>query len=535
MPVYNTEERWLRRAIESVQAQVYSNWELCIADDASPKPHVRKVLEELAAQDPRIKVVFRASNGHISAASNSALELATGEFCAFVDHDDEIPPHALYYFAELINRDPNSELIYSDEDKISETGVRFNPHFKPDWNPDLLNGQNYICHLAAYRTSTLKAVGGFRTEVEGTQDWDLALRVTERVKPEQIHHIPRVLYHWRAIEGSTALQLKAKDYTTKAARKTLEDHFTRTGKSVSLNLTKGQHWHVRYALPAPTPLVTLVIPTRNRRELIVACIESIRAKTKYPNFEFLIADNESDDAELLAFYEKQKAQGHFSVISCPGPFNFSFINNLAVKHARGEVIGLLNNDLEALDSAWLDEMVSHALRPEIGVVGAKLYYPDMTVQHAGIITGLGGVAGHAFKKFHRNDPGTSSYRPHVVQNLSAVTAACVVMRKAVFEQVGGFDAENLKVAFNDVDFCLRVRALGYRNLFTPFAEFIHHESASRGAEDSPEKIVRFQKEIEYMERRWGRQLLEDPAYNLNFTLDSEDFAYAFPPRKSNQS
>lgn len=530
MPVYNTDERWLRRAIETVKAQVYTHWELCIADDASTKPHVRSLLEKFAAQDSRIKVTFRASNGHISAASNSALELATGEFTAFVDHDDELPPQALYYFAELICRHPEAELIYSDEDKITETGTRFHPHFKPDWNPDLLKGQNYLCHLTACRTTTLKSVGGFRTGVEGSQDWDLALRITERLKPAQIHHIPRILYHWRAIEGSTALQLRTKDYTIQAAQKTLEDHFRRIRQNATPELIRGQHWHIQYAIPDPAPLVTLIIPTRNRRELLATCVESIRAKTRYPNFEFLIADNDSDDPELLAFYEEQKKRGRFTVLRYPGPFNFSAINNLAVKASAGELIGLLNNDLEATHPEWLDEMVGHALRPEIGVVGAKLYYPDMRIQHAGIITGLGGVAGHAFKNFGRNDAGNGQFRPHVAQNLSAVTAACVVMRKSVFEQAGGFDEENLKVAFNDVDFCLRVQELGYRNLFTPFAELIHHESASRGAEDSPEKVARFSKEIEFMKKRWGERLLNDPAYNPNLTLDTEDFAYAFPPR-----
>ncbi|MFT3867597.1 MAG: glycosyltransferase [Nibricoccus sp.] len=530
MPVYNTDERWLRRVIETIQAQVYTNWELCIADDTSTKPHVRSILEQFAAQDSRIKVTFRASNGHISAASNSALELVTGEFTAFVDHDDELPPHALYYFAELICRHPGAELIYSDEDKITEAGARFHPHFKPDWNPDLLKGQNYLCHLMACRTTTLRSIGGFRIGVEGSQDWDLALRLVERLKPEQIHHIPRILYHWRAVEGSTALQLRTKDYTTKAARKTLEDHFRRVGQNATPELIRGQHWHIQYALPTSSPLVTLIIPTRNRRELLATCIESIRAKTKYPNFEFLIADNDSDDPELSAFYDTQKKQGRFTVLPCPGTFNFSAINNRAVKAAAGELIGLLNNDLEALHAEWLDEMVGHALRPEIGVVGAKLYYPDMRIQHAGIITGLGGVAGHAFKNFGRNDAGNGQFRPHVAQNLSAVTAACMVMRKSVFEQAHGFDEDNLKVAFNDVDFCLRVEALGYRNLFTPFAELIHHESASRGAEDCPEKVARFAKEIEFMKKRWGTRLLNDPAYNPNLTLDTEDFACAFPPR-----
>lgn len=533
MPVYNAPERWLSRAIESVRAQVYPRWELCIADDASSAPHIRALLEKAAREDPRIKVVFRPQNGHISAASNSALELATGEFVTFLDHDDEIERHALYCFAKVLYQHPDAEVVYSDEDKIDEAGNRFTPHFKPDWNPDLLNSQNYFCHLVAYRTATVRAVGGFCIGVEGSQDWDLAFRITERVKPEQIHHVHRVLYHWRAISGSTASQPTAKDYTTTAARKALEEHFKRLNQNVTLDLVRGGHWHVIYPRPEPSPLVTLIIPTRNRRELLVTCVESLLAQTGYPNFEILIADNDSDDPELFSFYEKMKATGRVSVLPCPGSFNFSAIINRAVRQAHGTVIGLLNNDLETMHPEWLDEMVSHAVRPELGIVGAKLYYPDLSIQHAGVITGLGGIAGHAFKKFARNDPGNAQYRPHLVHNVTAVTAACIVLRKSVFEEADGFNETELKVAFNDVDFCLRVQSLGYRNLFTPFAELIHHESASRGLEDTPEKIVRFQGELKYMQQRWGERLLNDPAYNLNLTLDREDFSYAFPPRIPN--
>lgn len=532
MPVYNAPEPWLARAIESVREQSYPFWELCIADDASTQPHVRTLLEREAKADPRIKVVYRTANGHIAAASNSALELATGEFVACLDHDDELAPNALFHCAELLARHRDAEVVYSDEDKIDEQGRRFDPHFKPDWNPDLLLSQNYLSHLTLYRTRTVRELGGFRVGFEGSQDWDLALRVTEKTEPAKIHHIPRVLYRWRAVAGSTASHLREKSYASTAAGKVLREHLARKNSHASLEMVKGSHWRIRHPIPDPAPLVTLVIPTRNGRELLATCIESIRAKTRYPNFEFLIADNGSDDPALPAFYEKQKSLGRFSVLPCPGPFNYSAINNRAVKAAAGTLVGLLNNDLEAIHPDWLDEMVAHALRPGIGVVGAKLYYPDMRIQHAGVVTGLGGVAGHAFKKFPRNDPGTPQFRPHVVHNVSAVTAACVVLRKAVFEQAGGLDEENLKVAFNDVDFCLRVEALGYRNLFTPFAELIHHESASRGAEDSPEKLARFAQEIAYMKSRWGQRLVNDPAYNPNLTLDTEDFAYAFPPRQS---
>jgi O-antigen biosynthesis protein len=531
MPVFNPPERWLVDAIESVRAQAYAHWELCIADDASTQPHVRTVLTKYQKNDARIKVIFREKNGHISAATNSALELATGEFTALFDHDDRLAPHALYCFALELNAHPNAEVIYSDEDKIDEQGCRYDPHFKPAWNPDLFTTQNYLSHLTAYRTTALRTVGGLREGFEGSQDWDLALRVVERVPAESIRHIPRVLYHWRSVEGSTALHLGEKDYAGEAARRALGEYFARQNKgTVELSRARGGHWHVQRARSGPPPLVTLVIPTRNRRELLIACVESILAKTAYPNFEFLIADNDSDDPALQAFYEKMKARGRFEVLPCPGPFNYSAINNRAVRHARGEIVGLLNNDLEALATDWLDEMVSHASRPEIGCVGAKLHYPGRRIQHAGVITGLGGVAGHAFKNLPDDQPGTPQFRPHVVQNLSAVTAACLLVRKAVYLEAGGLDEEHLKVAFNDVDFCLKVQSLGYRNLYTPHAEFIHHESASRGAETTPEKIQRFQGEIATMKQRWGPRLLADPAYSPNFTLDSEDFALAYPPR-----
>lgn len=530
MPVYNAPERWLRQAIESVIAQRFPDWELCIADDASPAPHVSVVLAEYARRDPRIRVVRRETNGHISAASNSALELASGEFVALLDHDDELPPHALACVAERIRAQPGVRVIYTDEDKIDEDGVRFCPHFKPDWNPDLLTSQNYLSHLVVYRTADARAVGGFRPGLEGSQDWDLALRITERTRAEDIAHIPRVLYHWRAIEGSTALHSGEKTYHVEAARRALAEHFQRRGRSVTLQPVRGDHWRVRHALPAALPLVSLVIPTRNRRDLLELCVGSLFARTTYPRYEIVVADNDSDDPELAACYERWAATGRFRVVPCPGPFNFSAIVNRAVAEVCGELVGLLNNDLEAINGDWLDEMAAHALRPEIGCVGARLYYPNDTLQHAGVITGLGGVAGHAFKHFPRDHPGNPQFRPHLAHNVSAVTAACLVLRRELFHAAGGFDEKNLRVAFNDVDFCLRVEALGVRNLYTPFAEFYHHESASRGHENSPEKIERFRSEIEWIKSRWGDRLLRDPAYNPNLTLDREDFSLAEPPR-----
>ncbi len=528
VPVYNTPERWLSKAIDSVRAQVYSNWELCIADDASTEPHIRPFLEKVQREDSRIKAIFREKNGHISAASNSALEITTGEFIALLDHDDEIPPHALYEVVSALNTRPETDLVYSDEDKIDEEGRRHAPYFKPDFLPDLFHGQNYTSHLSVYRTKLVKEIGGFRIGYEGSQDWDLALRFIEKTRPERILHIPKVLYHWRAIPGSTALLISEKNYPVEAARRALTDHFSRIGTKVELIHVPGDHWRVKYPLPEKPPLVSLIIPTRNRLAILRQCVESILAKTSYPRFEIIVVDNESDDQETLLYFADLKKRG-VQVLEYHEPFNYSAINNFAVSRASGEIIGLINNDLEVIHGDWLSEMVSQAIRPGIGAVGAMLYYPNNTIQHAGVIVGLGGVAGHAFRDFPRGTEGVFN-RARLIQNYSAVTAACLIIRKSIFQEVGGLDAENLSVAFNDIDFCLKVKTSGYLNLWTPFAELYHHESASRGADDTPEKHERFAKEVDYMLKRWGDRLKHDPAYNPNLTLEFTDFSLAAPPR-----
>ncbi|WP_221032951.1 glycosyltransferase [Actomonas aquatica] len=535
MPVYNAPKPWLIRAIESVREQFYPNWELCIADDASTEPHVAEVLRDYAQRDARIKFVIREQNGHISAASNSALELATGAFCALLDHDDELTRHALAEVVYALEAQPNLTFIYSDEDKIDESGHRSDPYFKPDWNPELLLGQNYTCHLSTFRTTRLREIGGFREGLEGSQDWDLTLRATAGLDPARIHHIPKVLYHWRAIPGSTAFVIDEKaDYPFQAAKRALTDHLAATGVSAELLPVEGRHWRVKYPLPDTPPQVSLIIPTHNGYELLKTCLDSLRGRTRYPDLEIIVVNHQSDDPTLLKYFTALKTEG-VRVIDYEGVFNFSAINNHAARHARGSVLGFLNNDLEIIDETWLEEMVAQACRPEIGAVGAMLYYPNDTVQHAGVILGIGGlngspsVAGHAFKDYRRGDEGQRN-RLRLVQNYSAVTAACLVIRREVFEQVGGFDERKLAVAFNDIDFCLRVRAAGYRNLWTPFAELYHHESASRGIEDNPDKLDRFAGEIATMRQRWGRELDHDPAYNPNLTGLYEDFSLATPPR-----
>lgn len=526
MPTYNIAETFLRQAIESVLAQSYPYWELCIADDASPKPHVRRVLKEYVQRDPRIKVTFRQENGHISVASNSALSLAVGEYVALLDHDDELASHALYFVAEAIKQNPSAQILYSDEDKIDEKGHRSDPHFKSDWNPDLFFSQNYVSHLGVYRRELLQRIGGFRVGVEGSQDMELLLRCLAHVKSAEIVHIPQVLYHWRMLEGSTALASGEKHYTTEAGIKALQEFFSAQGREdvkVGTGLVPNTY-RVRYPIPQPEPLVSLLIPTRDKLVLLEPCVRSILDKTTYQNYEIIILDNESVEIATLDFFKRIQAKGNrVRVLPYHHPFNYSAINNYGVQQARGTLIGLVNNDIEVISPEWLSEMVSHALRQEIGCVGAKLYYDDETIQHAGVIVGLGGVAGHSHKYFPRAASGYF-HRLKIVQNLSAVTAACLVVRKSTYEQVNGLEEDGLRVAFNDVDFCLKVREAGYRNLWTPYAELYHHESKSRGAEDTPERIERFNKEIAFMISKWGEKLRCDPYYSTNLTLAREDFS-----------
>jgi len=535
LPTYNTPEKYLKEAIDSVLAQIYPHWELCIADDASSAPYMRKVLEQYAAKDPRIKVVFRAQNGHISAASNSALELAQGALVTFLDHDDRLSRHALFWVVKDYMDFPHTRLWYSDEDKITETGERYDPYFKCDWNPDLFLSHNLVTHLAVYPTELVRELGGLREGYEGAQDYDLVLRVLEKVSSAQIRHIPRILYHWRAIEGSTARSADQKPYALQAAQKAIGESLTRQGKTVTV--TESQEVsgmvQVKYHLPADPPLVSLIIPTRNGKALLHTCIESIVEKTDYPNYEILIVDNESDAPDTLAYFDELEQRNVARIVPYPHPFNYADMNNQAVTQAKGDIIGLLNNDLEVINRGWLSEMVSHALRPEIGAVGARLWYPDHTLQHGGVVLGIGGVAGHSHKGWPKGDVGYFG-RAAVIQNFSAVTGACLLVRKALFEQVNGLDAEHLKIAFNDVDFCLRLQELGYRNLWTPNAELFHHESASRGYEDTPQKAVRFERERQYMKQRWTGFLLLDPAYSPNLTLETQDFVYAWPPRVSQE-
>jgi glycosyltransferase involved in cell wall biosynthesis len=537
MPVYDPSLQFLDATIWSVRKQLYSDWELCIADDASKNNAVRDLLKRHATEDARIRVVFRKERGHISRASNSALALATGEFIALLYQDDLLPEHALFCVAETILANPNVGLIYSDEDKLSETGIRIDPYFKCDWNPELFLGHNFLSHLGVYRADIVKDIGGFRVGYEGSQDYDFAARIIEQIAPEQIVHIPRVLYHRRIHTGSTAMNIDEKSCGLVASEKALNEHlFRRNIKGSVEALPIGFH-RLRFSLPGNPPLVSIIIPTRNAADLVRTCLTSIYDLTTYKNFEILLIDNGSDDAVALRYFEElQLRHNNFRVIRDERPFNFSALNNSAVSQARGELIALLNNDTEVITPDWLSEMVSIAVQPGIGAVGAKLWYLNNFLQHGGIRLGFGTnrITWHT----HHNLPmGNYGYNGRAVmtQELSAVTAACLVVLKKRYLQVGGLNETDLTVAFNDIDFCLKLKTHGYRNIWTPFAELYHHESATRGQEDTLEKKLRHMNEILYMQQRWGNHLLNDPAYNPNLTLDFDDFGLAWPPRISSLS
>ena len=531
MPTYNSSPIFLAAAIDSVINQIYLNWELCIADDASSNLEVVELLKRYQGYGNKIKVAFRQDNGHISAASNTALELATGDWIALLDHDDLLPQSALFWVVDAINKNNDIQIIYSDEDKVDESGKRFDPYFNPDWNKDFFYSQNYFCHLGVYRKSLIEEIGGFRIGYEGAQDYDLVLRCIEKINPQSIYHIPRVLYSWRSHEKSTAQSMTAKNYAVNAGERALNDHFKRVGIKGYVEIVSGGY-RAHYDLPDKPPLVSLIIPTRNNHYLVRKCIESILGKTTYPNYEIILVDNNSDELESLKYFSRLASDGVIKLMEYQHPFNYSAINNFAVKQARGEIVGLINNDIEVISPEWLSEMVSIVCQDGVGSVGAKLLYSDNRIQHAGVIVGLGGVAGHSHKYFERDAPGYF-FRAKLISSFSAVTAACLLVRKSLYLQVDGLNEKDLIVAFNDVDFCLKLREIGYRNIWTPYAELYHHESASRGSEDSPEKVARFNGELNYMRRRWADTIQQDPAYSPNLTLDYEDFTYARQPRTMN--
>ena len=528
LPVYNSNLKWLRRAILSVQKQLYPRWELCIVDDASTDRKIWPFLQRCARQDRRIKLMRRTENGHISAASNDALRLAAGDFIALLDHDDELAPTALYFVALTLNKNRDLQLLYSDEDKLEEHNRRSEPYFKSDWNPELFLAQNFVSHLSVYRTDLIHRIGGFRIGFEGSQDYDLALRCIEQIRPEEIEHLPWVLYHWRAGDQSTASNPTAKPYAQEAARRAVQEHLKRTGIAGTVVPSHGVYLQTKYALPNERPMVSIIIPTRDQASSLKKCVHSIFEKTDYPAYELIVLDNESYDSEALEFLAELKKRDGVRVERIDDAFNYSSLNNHGVELSRGSFVALLNNDVEVLHADWLTEMVSRAMQPKVAMVGARLWYPNGTIQHGGVILGAGGIAGHAHVGLRRGEPGYFA-RAHLAQDVSAVTTACALVKREAYLQVGGLD-ENLAVTFNDVDLCLRLREAGYRILWTPYAELIHHESASRGFDNSAPKQVRFLAEVDYMKSKWGEVLQRDPFYNPNLSLDENLFTLAFPPR-----
>ncbi|MMZ50432.1 Chondroitin synthase [compost metagenome] len=519
VPVYNVDEVWLRKCIESVRNQIYDNWELCIADDASPKPHIKEVLQEYTSKDPRIKVLFREQNGHISESSNSALEIANGEFIGLLDNDDELTMDALYENVKLLNEHPDADMIYSDEDKISVDGERHSPFFKPHWSPDLLLTHMYTCHFGVYRAELIRKIGGFRKGYEGSQDFDLALRITELT--DHIYHIPKILYHWRTIPESTASGPGAKNYTHYAGLKAVEDALARRNVSGWIEELEGysNFYRVHYNNEIK-PLVSIIIPTRDGM-ILGKCLDSIIANTVDQNIEIILVDNGSKKRETLKLFDdwSKKFGDRFKVITLDIPFNYAKLNNTAAEHANGELLLFLNDDIEILSPTWFDDMVGQAMRSNIGAVGAFLMYPDGTIQHSGLTLGLGSQRaagdGHHYRPV--DDPGYFGAMLSV-KNVSAVTAACLMVKKSVFEEVDGLD-ENLTVAYNDVDFCIKIREKGYLNLWLPYVQMIHHESKTRGSDQSEEKLNRLNAEADYLRTKWGDLLINDPYYSQNLSLD----------------
>lgn len=514
MPVHDPDPRVLEAAIRSVRGQLYPAWELCIADDASTDPRIPRLIARHAAEEPRIRTVRRPENGHIARATNEALGLAVGAYAAFLDHDDLLSENALFEVARAVRADPELALIYSDEDKVDRRGRRFEPHFKSGYDRELLWAQNYVNHLCVVRTDALRRLGGLRPGFEGSQDHDLLLRLTEGLDASRVHHIPKVLYHWRAAAGSGTFSDRALARAEEARLRALTEIAARKGARAERG-PEGFNRLVR-PLPAPPPLVSVVIPTRDRAELLGVVLDGLFARTDYPALEVIVVDNGSIEPATRDLFARYAGDPRLRVLPAPGPFNFSELSNRGAAAARGTILLFLNNDIEVLEPGWLTELVAIASDREIGAVGAKLLYPDGTIQHGGIVLGIGGIAGHSHLGLPGSAPGYFA-RMVLSQEVSAVTGACLAMRAAVFSEVRGFDAAHLAVAFNDVDLCLKIRAAGYRIVWTPHARLVHHESKSRGAEDTPEKRARFEAESRVMRERWEPVLRADPYYNPNLS------------------
>ena len=520
LPVSHQDGRFLREAIDSVRRQIYSRWQLCIGAPAEYRPDLEALFEEYRRIDRRITVVYGQAGEGLSWLANAALTQARGDFVALLADTDGLSEFALYFVAAAINRNPQLDLLYSDEDVIREDGTHANPFFKPQWDPELILGRDYFNGLGVYRRSLLTQVDGFRTTFDDGYCWDLVLRCVDKTHASRIHRIPYVLYHRRSRTSGPGGALKA-----------IEEHIARKGQCarVTRHPTLPSAYQTRFLLGDREPLISLVIPTRDRRDLLEPCVTSILERTAYRRFEIIVVDNQSSEPQTLDYLEHLEHSGAARVLRYPHPFNWSAINNFAVRAAKGELIGLVNNDIEVLSPTWLQDMAALAMRPETGAVGALLLFPDRRVQHSGIILGITGIAGHVHKLQSSESLGYFG-RLTLLQDYSAVTGACLVVRTDRYREIGGLDERDFPIAFNDVDLCLKLRERGYRNMWSPSAVLIHHESATRGYETGSEKKARFTKEQRRMREKWSKWLEDDPCYNPNLTRDEEDFSLAWPPR-----
>lgn len=515
--------------IKSVKEQSYANWELCLTGVDTFVPEVRRIACDYAQEDRRVRFVSDDSSGPFVARANGVIAGAKGRYIALVKYHDVLDPDALLLVARSLSEHPEAKIIYSDEDQISEEGLFLEPQFKPDWNRELLYATNYVSHLCAYEASLLRAVHGYRSGYDGSEDYDLLLRCVEHIEDRQIHHIPRVLYHSRVLPVNVTKPSSAAIQAAEAGRRALADHLERT-QNKRIAVVPGRLPGTFRPLWPITgrPLVSIIVPTRDHVDVLRLAVESILEKTQYTHFELLIVDNGSVEFDTLSWLvEIQRLDDRVRVLRDGRPFNYSALNNDAVLQSHGDILALVNNDVAVISPDWLSEMVALAQRADVGCVGAKLYYSNDTIQHAGVVVGLGGCAGHGHKLAPKESHGYLG-RLMVRQEYSAVTGACLVVRRAIFEEVGGLNQVDLPVAFNDVDFCLKVQKVGYRNLWTPWAQLYHYESLSRGSDDTPQSKARAQKEIAYMQRVWGTDSYRDPAYNPNLTLSSEDFSLADP-------
>ena len=520
VPAYRTPEVFLKQMMESVLLQTYPYLELCIADGSGTDDSVEKVVKEYQKKDPRVRYRRLEKNEGIAGNTNAAIEMASGEYLALFDHDDLLSPNALFEVASAIEKE-KADVIYTDEDKVtSDLKEHFQPHFKPDFNPDLLCANNYICHLFVVKRSLALKLGGQDPAYDGAQDYDFIFRCTENA--EKIVHVAKILYHWRVHQASTADNPSSKLYAFDAGKRAIEAHLARIGAKAEVSHTKDLGFYrVKYQVQG-NPMVSIVIPNKDEKETLKKCLESIWKKTSYPNYEIILVENNSTTQEIRDYYKELDGKERVRVVYWEKEFNYSAINNFGISYAKGEYILCLNNDITVISPDWLEELLANCQRPEVGIVGARLYYPDNTIQHAGIVLGMGGCAGSLFVGLARSRGGYL-HKAALQQDLSAVTAACFMVKKEVFEKVGGFE-EKLAVAFNDVDFCLKVRHAGYLVVYDPYAELYHHESKTRGYENTEAKKRRFQEEIEYMRCHWMPDILRDPYYNENLSLKASDYS-----------